>query len=514
MKNKRSELKVGIVLNYINLILGNLIPIFYTPIMLSLLGQSEYGLYKLSSSVTSYLSLMSLGIGSAVTRYLIKFRVENGKKGEEKILGLFVLIFQIIAFCTFVVGVVIVLNLDIWYGNSLSISQLSRMKILVFLMVCNMSISFSVSPYISATNAHEKYIFIQCMNILSTCIGPLLNLIVLWNGYSSLGMAISSLVVNLIVQALYLLYVRNILKIKANFNSLPFYLLKEILMFSFWIFVSNVGSQLCNATDIVMIGIIPALATKGVAVYNIGATFNNIVSSMSTCISSLLTPRINYLVFDGASKTELSNLMIKIGRIQAYVVSLIVFGFISFGKPFIYFYAGNGYGESYWVAVLMMIPSSIPLVQSACLSIMVALNKHKFRSIVCIFITIGNVIGTWICLPFLGVVGAALMTGVTLILGNGIILNWYYWKKLELDIPLFWKNISIIFCPPLIMCILTLFISKLINIYDFNKMILGIFIFTVVFIVINLKYVMNDYEKNLIFKPIKKFVISLIGDKK
>ena len=95
MKEEKSQLKKGVILNYINIGLGNLIPIFYTPVMLQLLGQSEYGLYKLSSSVTSYLSLVSLGIGSAVTRYLIKYKVEGSKKDEEKILGLFMIIFQI-----------------------------------------------------------------------------------------------------------------------------------------------------------------------------------------------------------------------------------------------------------------------------------------------------------------------------------------------------------------------------------------------------------------------------------
>ena len=55
MRNSRSQLRVGIILNYVNILLGNLIPVFYTPIMLSLLGQQEYGLYNLSSSVKSYL---------------------------------------------------------------------------------------------------------------------------------------------------------------------------------------------------------------------------------------------------------------------------------------------------------------------------------------------------------------------------------------------------------------------------------------------------------------------------
>ena len=92
--NKKNELKIGLILNYINLGIGNLIPIFYTPIMLSLLGQQEYGLYKLSTSITSYLSLVSMGIGAAVTRYLIKANTEEGKEAEEKVLGLFTIIFR------------------------------------------------------------------------------------------------------------------------------------------------------------------------------------------------------------------------------------------------------------------------------------------------------------------------------------------------------------------------------------------------------------------------------------
>ena len=155
MKQEKSQLKIGIILNYINIILGNLIPIFYTPIMLLLLGQEEYGLYKLSSSVTSYLSLISLGIGSAVVRYLIKAREENGKEAEERVLGLFMVIFQIIAAVTLLIGTVLGFHLGYFYGQSLTDTELARMKILVLIMVCNTALSFSQTPYVSLVNAHE-----------------------------------------------------------------------------------------------------------------------------------------------------------------------------------------------------------------------------------------------------------------------------------------------------------------------------------------------------------------------
>ena len=162
MEHKNNQLKIGIMLNYLNMILGNLIPIFYTPIMLSLLGQSEYGLYKLSSSVTSYLSLISLGIGAAITRYLIKAREEQGKHAEERMLGLFVVIFHVIAVLAFIVGTALVFCLPVWYGDALTAPELRRMKILVFLMVCNTALGFSQSPYGAVVSSHERFVFQQC----------------------------------------------------------------------------------------------------------------------------------------------------------------------------------------------------------------------------------------------------------------------------------------------------------------------------------------------------------------
>ena len=47
MKKQINQLRAGALLSYINLAIGCLIPMLYTPVMLELLGQAEYGLYSL-----------------------------------------------------------------------------------------------------------------------------------------------------------------------------------------------------------------------------------------------------------------------------------------------------------------------------------------------------------------------------------------------------------------------------------------------------------------------------------
>lgn len=504
MGNNRSQLRVGIILNYVNILLGNLIPVFYTPIMLSLLGQQEYGLYKLSGSVTSYLSLLSLGIGSAVTRYLIKSREEEGQEAEEKVLGLFMIIFQIIALASLILGILLSCNLGIWYGNSLTAEELTRMKILVLLMVVNMALNFSQTPYLSVVNAHEKFFFLQCANIVTTCLGPLLNLVVLFCGFASVGMAVSTLVLGLICRCAYMIYVKKCIRLKANYRRLPTHLLKEILVFSFWIFVANVVGQLYNATDTILIGAIPSLATVGVAVYNVGNVFNGIVFSMTTGISTLLSPKANKMVFQGASNEELTDLAMRIGRIQCYIITLIVTGFIAFGRPFISFYVGDGYADAYWVAVFMMVPNMIPLVQSVCLSIITAQNKHRFRSLVYLGIAVINVIGTWLLLNKMGIIGAALMTGLALILGQGFVMNWYYHNKTGLNMIRFWKSVSKLYILPCCMCIITLILSRVIDFYQLAALFTGIVLYTILYCILNWRFVMNEYEKTIIREPLQK----------
>ena len=503
MEQGKSQIKAGVVLNYVNIIVGNLIPIFYTPVMLSLLGQEEYGLYKLSSSITSYLSLISLGIGSAVGRYLIKSRVEEGKDAEERVFGLFMVIFQIISVAALIIGIILSLNLDIFYGQSLSTTELSRMKILVMIMVCNTALSFSQTPYSSIVTAHEKFIFLQSINIVSTCIGPIANLVALYIGFASVGMATASLIIGLICRMAFHIYVRKRMRIQPQYHNLPTQLLREIIMFSFWIFVGNVVSQLYNVTDTLLIGAIPALATTGVAIYSVGHTFDSIVGNLSVGMSSLFTPRANKMVFQSASDEELTDLCIRIGRIQCVIISLVVSGFVAFGQPFIYFYAGNTYSDAYWIAILTMIPNMIPLVQSVCLSVITAQNRHRFRSLVYLVVAVLNVIGTWIILPYYGAIGAAFMSGIGLVLGNGIIMNWYYHNKTGLDMFRFWRHVGQIYIIPVVMSIVILNISQYINFYSLPILLISIVIYSVVYCALNWKFVFNSYEKQLIrnFKP-------------
>jgi len=156
---KINQLKAGAVLSYISMGLGYIVSIIYTPIMLRLLGQSEYGLYNLVASVVSYLGLLSFGFGSAYVRYYSRYKVNNDEKNIATLNGMFLTVYIMIGFIALIAGGILVINTEMIFGEKLTVKELSTAKILMAIMVFNLSLSFPASVFNSYITANEEYIF-------------------------------------------------------------------------------------------------------------------------------------------------------------------------------------------------------------------------------------------------------------------------------------------------------------------------------------------------------------------
>lgn len=501
MNRNISQLKAGVILSYINLAIGSLIPMIYTPVMLCMLGQAEYGLYSLSSSIIGYLSLLNFGMGSTIIRYVTKFRVENKKRKEQEIIGLFLILYLILAGLVIIGGIILSACAPTFFSQGLSINEINKMQILILIMAVNTAISFPISVFSSVIMAHEEYIFSRCIDMLSTIAVPVSNIIMLYLGFGSIGMAASSVVLQVLMLPLSLLYCFRKLKVKPILAKPELVLLKEILGFSAFIFLGTVVDMLFWATDKVILG---ALAgTVAVAIYNVGSTFNSIVEKISTTISGVLTPRITSMVVQNATKSELTELLIRIGRIQFLIIGLVVSGFITFGQSFIMLWAGEDYRASYVIALLTMVPLTIPLIQTVAKSIIIAQNKHQFRSLVYLVIAIINVISTYIIVPYMGGIGAALCSCLSYIIGQGLIMNIYYHRVTGLDMFAFWKNIMQMAVIPIVQVLIYRgIVTRFVNFYDVQAFLIGVVSYSLIYAVLMFFFVMNRYEKELILKPI------------
>lgn len=502
----KNQLKAGAVISYINLLIGNIIPFIYTPIMLRLLGQAEYGLYGIAHSIMGYISLLNFGIGGTIVRYLSKYRAEGNREQEARVAGLFIKIYSVVCCLILIVGLVFAANIEV-YSRSLSAAEVDKLRILVILMTVNTAVFLPFSVFSSITIAYERYVFHKLVGMLSTIAVPVLNIVLLCGGFGSVGLVVTSTAMNAITYGLYTYYALCRIKLRPSFRKAESGLLREIIKFSSFVFLASIVDTLYWTTDKLIIGW--AKGTEDTAVYNIGATFNTYVTGLSSAISGLLVPKLTQMVVKDAPKEEFSRIFIKVGRLQFIIVSFIVSAFVAFGRQFIALWAGPEYNASYYVALLTMLPVTIPLIQNTGINILYALNKHKFRSIVYACIAVLNAGLTFLWVEDYGIIGAAMATCLAYIIGNILIINWYYHKCIGIDIPLFWKNILKMSPVMLAMGTVAWFGLDRLPVDNWLAFFAAAVIYAIVYFALAYQFMMNQYERDIVKVPAKKVLRKL-----
>ncbi|MDD4756642.1 MAG: oligosaccharide flippase family protein, partial [Prolixibacteraceae bacterium] len=278
-----NQLKTGALLSYILIGLGAFLSILYTPVMLRLLGQSEYGLYSLVASVVSYLGLFSFGFGSAYIRFFSVYKAKNDARGLAEMNGVFFLIFLFLGLIAVVAGLFLVMNSAKVFGSELTASEHEKARILLIIMIINTAITFPCIVFNSYVSAREKFVFQKSLLIVKTVLNPVFIIGVLLLGYGSVGMAVAVTILNLLVELVNVWFSLRKAGMQIRFGSINPKLLKELLVFSSFIFMNLVVNQINWNVDRYIIGWFRG--TVEVAVYSVAAQLNTYYLSFSTAIS-------------------------------------------------------------------------------------------------------------------------------------------------------------------------------------------------------------------------------------
>lgn len=501
---KINQRKAGVILSYAGEIVKILVNLIYTPIMLRLLGQSEYGLYQLVYSVVSYLSLLSLGFGSSYLRFYSRYKAQKDENGVAKLNGMFMIIFCSISVICVLCGSVMIGNIRGIFGTGLTNAEYETARILMGMLIINLAMTFPNSVFNCSITANEKFLFQKFLILLQNIFSPFLTLPLLIMGYGSVGMVSVTTFLTFVLLLSNIFYCFKKLHIRFEFKKFQAGLLKEMWVFTFFIFLNQIIDQVNWSVDKFLLG--RFAGTTAVAVYGVGGQINTMYQQFSTSISNVFVPKVNRIVAESNDNNQLTKLFARVGRIQFIVLDIILSGFIFFGYPFVKMWAGEEYGASYAVAILLIVPVTVPLVQNLGIEIQRAKNMHKVRSIVYLFIAIANVFVSIPLIKLMGPAGAALGTAISLFAGNIIFMNWYYHARIGMNMIYFWQEIAK-FIPALIApCVVGIAIMKFVNITGPVK--LGVFagIYAAVYGLSMYFLGMNEEEKQLVMGPIRKII--------
>ncbi len=502
---KDNQRKIGAILSYVSIVASTLVQLLYTPFLVSRLGQSEYGLYSLVSSIIGYLTVLDLGFGNAIIVHTSKYRALGEKKKEQTLHGMFHFIYIGIGIIAGIAGAILAFNSSNIFGSTMTAEEVEKMRTMLLILSFNLFITFAFSIYNSIITASEKFIFQKVLAIINTIAKPLLMIPILFLGYKSIALCLVITFVNIAVLVANYIFCKKKLQTKIRFQGFDKLLFKTIFAYSFWIFLTQIVDKVNWSADQFILGAVSG--TIAVSVYSAASTLNTMFVNLATAISNVMLPKMSKMVARGATDKELTAEFIKVGRIQHFIIFFVTTCLVIFGREFIRVWLGDGFDEAYTVALLLILPASISLIQNTGLSIMQAMNKYKFKAISTSIMSVFNIIISIFLAQQFGATGAAFGTSIAIVFVQTIAIDIYYSKQIGLKMMDFWYEIVTmtvkLLIPATVIFVAYLFIGGhgLISLAIYGITYLIMYAITAYLLA------MNKYEKQLVEKFLKKVKI-------
>lgn len=492
-----NQKKGGILLSYVSMGANVLVKFLYTPILLRLLGQAEFGLYSLVISIVGYLAILDLGFGSTVTRYTVQYKSANDQNGLKRLYSTLSVIYIIIGIIAMLVCCGINIFSSTLFGGAMSDVEIDKLRLMIFLCGINLLFSFPLQISSSVLIAYERFIFKNAINMAKILMEPIVMLLLLYFVHiDSVGAIVVVTLFNLLGYLAF--YIYSIHKLNFSFNLRYFdkQLIKKLLTFSVSMFLLMLFEQLQYNSGQFVLGM--NYGTEVVAVWGVAMIFIYNYRSISSAITNVFMPSFFSLCY-ADNNSDTNKVIVKMSRIQCFILLTIMLNFIIFGYRFIDLWAGDGYQDAYYASVIVMIPMTLSLLLEFCYLYQMAKKKLTYR-IVTLF--------SCFAISFLGVFfifGISLLSfawimAMSIILGQIVCVIFFIHSRMQNVIKGLWTNILKVSSVPLLMTILFVILSKTI-LPEYNSIwtfISSIIVFNLLLFLCFWVFSMNIEERKMI----------------
>lgn len=147
--SKQQNLKLGVILSYLWVVVHIGTNLILTPILLRFLGQSEYGLYQVVASFLAYINVLESSLSVGVLRFYCEVNARDNKEKIENVLASCRIIYnRLIGFMLFL-GTGIVFVFRLFYQSSFTSAEIDEGSMMLMLLIINICITMKNAIYLA-----------------------------------------------------------------------------------------------------------------------------------------------------------------------------------------------------------------------------------------------------------------------------------------------------------------------------------------------------------------------------
>ena len=355
------------------------------------------------ASFLAYINVLETSLSAGVLRFYCNAKANNNEKNTQNVLAICRVIYQKLTVVIIGVGCVVLFVFRSFYVSSFTNKELTEGTVMLTLLIFNICITMLNALYLACIRGNERYVFEKLLSIISQIIQPILCLMILYKLPYAVVVTLIQVLMNAIVSIIRYIYAKRELDVKIVLYNRDSRLERSILLFAGGLLLSNIADQIFWKTDQIILAKMYNTAT--VAVYAIGSQIYTNYMYVGTTVAGVFFPKVSvyYQQQDGLKK--ISDLFVRVGRIAFTLCFLVLSAFVIFGKEFIYFWVGQEYYSAYGVALVVMIPFTLDVIQNLGLTILQVIDKYSFRAKMYFVAAVLNIISTIMLAKYLLVLG-------------------------------------------------------------------------------------------------------------
>lgn len=334
---------------YLALAVTALTGLVVLPINVHYLGKSTYGLWILTASLTTYFSVLDLGYGSAVVKFVAEYRAKQNARALNEILSTLNTVFCGIGVLVYLVAILIAWQLP--HIFNLDPSQVNTGRTILLIIAANVTLHFCSAVYGGVVNGFQRYYLNNVIGTVTTIIGAMVNVAVLWMGYGLIPLVAAT---SLVRMTPYFLYRRNARMVFPDLHlSLGLFRrerLREVTGFSIYVAAIDWSSRVNYAIDNFTIGIF--LNTASVGIYAVGLRLSEALFRVTSQLQTFLFPTIVHRSVEGRVADQ-RRLMMRATRFQLAIAIALCGSVIAVAPALVRAWVGPGFDDAYRVAQIL-----------------------------------------------------------------------------------------------------------------------------------------------------------------
>ena len=126
----------------------------------------------------------------------------------------------------------------------MTVNEINTMRKLLLILAFNLGITFSFSVYGSIISAYEKFTFKKIISIFNSILQPIIMIPLLFLEYKVVALTIVITLLNLLILISNWYYCKKKLKVRIKYYGFDFKLFREIIGYSFYIFLNMIVDKI------------------------------------------------------------------------------------------------------------------------------------------------------------------------------------------------------------------------------------------------------------------------------